>query len=289
MKHLRFVGFALLLSLFITGCQKSIPDLINGNAVTGNFRAKINGNQWIANASASASINSGVINITGSGNHKLLNIILVGTGTGTYALNDSAFNSAIYIDSLNSTQLYTTQAAAAVAGGQVTVTKIDNNAKTISGTFTFKTFRSSDSSKAEFTEGIFENLKFSSNTVPPTSGTDTFHVMIDSTNFSATTISAVESSGVISVSGVSAGNKIVSLQMPSGITAGSYPIGSATVNALYTVGGTQLFMATAGTLTVIEHNATTKRIRANFSFTGTDALGTTTVNLTQGYFSAVHN
>jgi hypothetical protein len=289
MKNLRFLIYSAITSAILFSCQKSIPDIVNGSAVTGNFRAKINGTQWIANASASAIINGGVINISGSGNHKFLNIILVGSAAGTYVLSDSTFNTATYIDSNNSTAAYTTQAASIVAGGQVTVTSIDNVAKTISGTFAFKTFRSGDSSKAEFTEGIFEKLKFNSPATGPGSGNDTFHVKIDSTDFVATTISAVETSGIISVTGVGSGNKIVSLQIPSGITPGPYLIGGAIVNGIYTVGGTQLFMATTGTFTVLEHNTTTKRLRANFSFTAMDALGTSSANFTQGYLSVVHN
>jgi hypothetical protein len=285
MKKFLLPVYALLL---LTACQKEVPDIVRGSAVTGNFRAKINGNQWIANASASASINSGVINISGVGNHKLVNITLLGAATGTYSLNDTSLNMAVYIDSSSSTIPYTTQGPAIIAGGQVIVTSIDNNAKTISGTFSFKTFRAADSSKAEFTEGIFQNLKFTSPNLPPATA-DTLTVKIDSTNFTATNISAVSTGGILTVAGIGAGSKIVSLQMPVSITPGSYPIPGATFNALYTVGTSQIFIATTGTLTILENNTTSKRLRGNFSFSGTDNLSSSTANLTQGYFSVTYN
>jgi hypothetical protein len=291
MKTSKHLALLLLVACAFASCQKEIPDM---NALTGNFRAKINGTQWIATASASATINSGIITLTGTGNRKSLTIVLLGSGPGTYVLNDTTFNTAAFTDSTNNggAAFSTSQGGAAVAGGQVIITKIDNAAKTITGSFSFKTFRSSDSSKADFTEGIFENIKFTSQVIPPlpTNPGDTLTAIVDGNAFTATAITAVAAGSNITVGGIAAGGRSIALIMPSNITAGSYTIGGTggTITGTYT-SGTTLSMSLTGGLTVIQHDSATKRLKANFNFTAVDVMSSATTTITQGYLSVVHN
>jgi hypothetical protein len=285
-----YLTYLLLATLGFASCQKEIP---NANALTGNFRAKINGTQWIATASASATINSGIITLTGVGNRKSLNIVLLGSAPGTYVLNDTTFNNAAYTDSTNSggAAFSTNQGGTALAGGQVTITQIDNAAKTITGTFSFKTFRTSDSSKADFTEGIFENIKFTSQFIAPgPSTTDTLTAVVEGNPFAATAISGVVTGTNISAGGIAAGGRSIALIMPLNITPGIYTIGSAgsNITATYT-NGTSVSMSLTGTLNVIQHDSTTKRLRANFNFTAADIITSATTTITQGYLSVIHN
>lgn len=290
----RVLSYPVILFLFFCSCQKEIPN-INTSAVTGNLRAKINGNAWIATSSASASINSGIINIKGIGNHKVLDIILMGSATGTYILNDTTFNLASYVDSSNaSTAAFSTdQGTPAVAGGSVTITKIDNVAKTITGTFAFMTFRSSDSSKAIFSEGVFENLSFTSHAVPPPPGgaADTLTAKTDSTSFTASSVTAVSSGGNLTIAGIGSGNKTIALIVPANITAGTYPIGAAgsNISGSYTTGLTSIYMSVTGSMTVLQHDTTAKRLKANFNFVAADLMTANISNITQGYVAVTHN
>jgi hypothetical protein len=281
----------LLVVLVLASCQKEIPNI---NANSGNFRAKINGTQWVATASSSATMNAGIITLTGIGNRKNLTIVLLGSATGTYVLNDTTFNNASFTDSTNSAgaAFSTDQGGASVAGGQVTISKIDNVAKTISGTFSFKTFRSSDSSKLNFTEGIFENIKYTSQiTIPlPTNPGDTLTANIAGSAFTGTGVTAIATGGNITVAGIGAGSKTVGLIIPSNVTPGTYVIGpmGSNITASYT-NGTSISVSLTGALTVISHDSTTKRLRANFNFTAADISTSAITMVTQGYLSVVHN
>jgi hypothetical protein len=291
MKTTRILTCILIAAFAVSSCQKEIPNI---NALTGNFRAKINGTQWIATASASATINSGIITLTGVGNRKSLNIVLLASAPGTFVLNDTTFNNASYTDSTNSggAAFSTDQGGSAVAGGQVSITKIDNVAKTITGTFSFKTFRSSDSSQAIFTEGIFENIKYTSQVIPPipVNPTDTLTAVIGTNPFTASAVTAVASGTNITVGGIGAGGQLMGLIIPSSITPGSYIIGplGSNITASYT-NGTSVSMSVTGALTVISHDSTTKRLRANFNLTAADISTSAITIVTQGYLSVVHN
>jgi hypothetical protein len=284
-----YLTYFLLVALGLASCQKEIPNI---NAPIGNFRARINGTQWIATASTSATMNSGIITLTGVGNRKSLTIVLLGNAPGTYALNDTSFNNAAYIDSTNSGGGFSTaQGGSAVAGGQVIITRIDNTAKTITGTFSFKTFRSSDSSKADFTEGIFENIKFTSQFIAPgPATTDTLTAVVAANTFTATTITAVANGSNISAGGIASGGRSIAIILPLNITAGMYTIGGtgSNITATYT-NGTSLSMSLTGSLNVIQHDSVTKRLRADFNFTAADIITSATTTVTQGYLSVVHN
>jgi hypothetical protein len=291
MKTIKFLTYLILPFLAFTSCQKDIPDI---NALTGNFRAKINGTQWRATASASATMNSGIITLTGVGNRKSLNIVLLGNAPGTYILNDTTFNNASYTDSTNSSgaAFSTNQGGAAVAGGQVTITRIDNVAKTMTGTFSFKTFRASDSIHADFTEGIFEDIKFTSQVIAPgpVNATDTLNAVVEGNTFNATAVSGVLSGTTITVGGIAAGGKAIAIIIPSTVTPGTYLIGpmGSNITATYT-NGSSISMSVTGALNVIQHDSATKRLQANFNFTAADIVTSATTVITQGYISVVHN
>jgi hypothetical protein len=54
---------------------------------------------------------------------------------------------------------------------------------------------------------------------------------------------------------------------------------------LYNPNTTTTLASTSGTLTIFEHNKSTKRIRGNFNFVAEPVLGGASVPLTEGYFS----
>ena len=144
----------MLISLF--GCNKELSYEIpknGGNNTTGDFRAKIDGVQWIAaDNTKSASILNGIINITGvSSDNKMITITLVAQTTGTYPVDVNAPGIAAYNEITNGsvTASYATNESSdpALSGGSVTITEIDQNQKTISGTFHFNGYDASSATK----------------------------------------------------------------------------------------------------------------------------------------------
>ena len=90
-----------------------------------------------------------------------------------------------------------------------------------------------------------------------------------------------------------AGTKSFNLDFPNSPAPGTYPLTtSGMFNFNFYVSGADTFFVSStnpGTLKVLENNTTTKRLRANFSFTGyTKTTPPDSAKLTEGYFSIVY-
>ncbi|MBS1596652.1 MAG: hypothetical protein JST75_00395 [Bacteroidetes bacterium] len=282
----------LLLSFFSCSKELSNEALENGKGVAGSFRAKIDGASWVATNNISATVLTGLINITGtSSDGKTINISLLAGATGTYALDENSDGLA----SLNQTEatgpaIYGTNQSSdpAKSSGTVTITSIDQTNKTISGTFSFNGYDDATTVTKVVTEGVFDRLPYSS-TLPPASITDTFKVKINGTSFTASSIAAPIVSGSFFVQGAASdGSNFVGLYMPENVQPGTYTLdifGGVFVGQYSPDPSTLLVSMGDGTLTVIENNSTTKRIRGSFSFKAVDASNTQSAQLTEGYFS----
>lgn len=294
----KYLGIALMFTLFFTiiSCQKELSNESvtggGGTGGTGAFRMKIDGVQWVADKQAGAAIMNGLINITGiSASKKSFVITLSGTSTGTYILDPNSFNVAALTDSTENPFVYASNQGAdtSESGGKVVVTKIDTVKKTISGTFSAKLFRALDSKRKIITEGVFENISYSTS-LPPANSTDTFRVKIDGADWvpsSITAVSVAVTNQLAVVANNSTATKTVGLTMPLGVTAGSYTLdffGGQYIGQ-YNPNSSTFLASETGTLTIIEHNATTKRIRGNFNFKAKALLTTDSAQLTAGYFS----
>jgi hypothetical protein len=285
---------------FIISCQKEISDesVIGGSgSVNGVLKMKIDGKQWVADYVATASIMAGYINITGiSKDRKTFTITLMDDVVKTYKLNpiDTEGGAALADSTEFNNNSYGTMQGddSTLAGGTVTVSKIDEAKKTISGTFKFKLFREEDSGQKVITEGIFENLVYET-TLPPSSSTDTFTVKIDGTDWKAESIFGTFVSltnQITIVANNSTATKTVGLTMPVAITPNSYTLDfwGLTYIGLYNPSSTLALASESGTLTILEHNTATKRIRGTFDFKAAEIVPSNppkVANLTSGYFS----
>src|SRR5687768_1544401 len=156
-----FYGLVAVIGVIaFNSCQREVdPSILGTNnppAVSGDFKAKIDGVQWVANSAAGASRMSGFISLVGrSTDKKYVSIHLVDSGVHNYTLNDATLNVASYIDSnlANTFNFSTNQGVGpGDAGGVVNVTSIDAVNKKISGTFSFRVFRQFDNSQRTLTE-----------------------------------------------------------------------------------------------------------------------------------------
>jgi hypothetical protein len=297
---LKYVG-ALLMIISFFGCSKEMsyetPHQIGGGD-TASFKAMINGVQWIAVDSLSgATILAGLINVTGiSSDNKLVSITLVGSGTGTYTLNQSSASVLSYSDlnSSNTNPFTTSQGQdTSFAGGQVTVTAINTTKKTISGTFQCKVYRAQDSRQEIITQGIFNNIPYT-DTLPKASQTDTFNVTIAGTPWVApsisTSITPASPVNKLQIIGTTQdGSKLVGLIMPSNVAPGTYStdLQQGTYSGVYIpTPGVTLLSDPSGSITILSNDTTGRRIRGDFQFPAFDLQGVNpTVLLTQGFFS----
>jgi len=288
-------AFALLISF--SSCQKELDGGSGGGggAVSGNFKAKIDGNWWVANKIASANKTFGFISLNGESNDKkTVRILLLDSGVHNYTVDAGSINTAIYIDSSSGT-VKTFSSAQASAPGSVHITSIDTAGKTMSGNFSFKVFNQSDATEKNFTEGSFTNIPYTTNLPIGGNSTDTFKVKIAGSLWTAPVVLGLSAGGQLVVTGSDpAIQKSVALAFPSTITPGTYAFNITTGTYIGTyipdLDPTHIKISTLGSLTILEHNTTTKRIRGNFFFTASDfANPLNFILMTEGYFSVTYN
>ena len=304
MKTASLIFSVLLIAFYLTACQKEIAFSPNNpanpnpvtTAVTGNLKAKFDGVQWTATKGAAASRIQGLINITGiSADRKLLTITLTDSGVHRYTLSDMTISVAALIDSTDPNPYSFTSNQGtypSTSGGEVNITSIDTAKKTISGNFTFKVYRDIDNKGKTVTEGSFTNLSYTT-ILPSSAASDTFRVKISGASWSPASINgfAIPIMNQIGINGTDAtGVKAVGLTFPSNITPGAYTLDlfGATYIGQYNPDNDPMHSkgSVSGTLTILEHNLTTKRIRGTFDFRGEELLHPTNFALiTEGYFS----
>ena len=291
---LTFFSFLVVLS----SCQKEgtfDPNSPNTPAgASGNFTAKINGASWSANKVAAATRFSGFISLGGlSTDHKMITITLTDSGVHKYTLSDVTLNAGAFVDSSENVIAYTSNGGdyPTRAGGEVTITAIDTTAKTISGTFSFKAFRQVDNQTKTITEGSFTDLPYAT-TMPATQTSDTLRLKLDGTSWTPYSVLGVNMGGQIAVTGSNElGTKSFGLVFPSNIKPGAYELDffGATYTGQYNPDAdpnNSKASFDGGTLTILEHNTTTKRIRGNFAFKASELLKPQNfVMVSDGYFS----
>jgi len=282
----------------ISSCRKEYS-YEGGYVQTANFTAQIDGAHWqSATSTEQATMIQGLINITGISTDNLeISMTLSGTGTGTYYLSQRSASLATYAN-IDSSFLYafTTNEApdTAQAGGQVTITEIDQTNQTISGTFSFNAYRTVDGTQKTITQGVFTKIPYSS-TQPTTTNGDTLTANIDARGWVGKSIQAAVNAGELTIVGSSAdGSQSVGLLMPANTTPGTYPLDGTNPSYLgvYTVlvnANTTGLVSVSGTVTVTQNNTTTSRITGTFTFSAADPSNPTTVHyVTSGVFSVYY-
>ncbi len=309
---MKYLLLSLIVLAGIVSCQKEITDQVPfdiniDSLLPGKLEADIDSVQWTANGSVTAKFvpadTSGVpalITISAlSTDGRELNIGLIDSGVHVYSIYsiDTTFVSGVeYSDSTSIAKgsFYsndTLPSGASNTGikvGTVSITSIDTANKRINGTFEFTVYRHGDTTQRKFTGGSFTNVPYTSSVTPGSATTDTFHVKINDTLFNAFNIGSVAGSGAAAVGGSdSMATKSVTVYFPDTVLVGNYNFDSVIRRAQFIV-NTDTFNAikNAGTLDILEHNTTSRRVRGNFAFVGLKSTNPAdSAKLTEGYFS----
>lgn len=299
---MKIIVTVLSLLIVLASCQKEYTGEMGSESSTpgktsGSFTAKINSVQWKADKGAGAVFSPEgnglprLLNISGlSYDKKIINITLVDSGVHQYTFGDDPFQVGLFIDStLPNTYAFGTDQLNAEIAGTVNIISINTVTKTMSGTFSFKAYKDMDNTQVDITEGIFTDIPYIDGAIlPPSNSTDTFHVKVNNLLFNPFSIGGMPLAfnHTITLQGAdSAGLKTVALTIPDNITPGSYSMNSFNYFGLYNDGNSSLG-SVSGTLQILEHNTTTKRIRGSFDFKAEDATDPNiSANLSEGYFS----
>jgi hypothetical protein len=152
------------------------------------------------------------------------------------------------------------------SGGTLSITSVDTANKKMSGTFSMNVYRQLDASQKDIIEGTFANVTYETQALPSANATDTFRLKADGISFPVSSITGVSAFNRINISANNADiSKTVGLSFSSNITAGTYTFTSfgTTYSGQYNVCSSYM-AAGSGTLTILEHNTSTKRTREIF-------------------------
>jgi hypothetical protein len=183
--------------------------------------------------------------------------------------------------------------------GSITITEIDMTTHKISGTFHFVGYAEDNQGNLtgtkEFTNGVFDDLTFTSTTTPVVPSDDTFYAKVEGVEFVEDQIDVAEITQdppvaplqpYISIAGSKVNDDAVLLGVHYNLTPGTYPITGIfsetdVVTGKCVIDGV-LYGATSGSVTVISNNGT--RIKGTFQFDAPNFEGTVTKHVTGGTF-----
>lgn len=290
MKNLlsKSISFLTLISLlFVFSCGDDDSPDNTDNTAPGTMTCKVDGTQWTS-ATATATILNGIMNITGvSSDDQVFTITLDGDSEGSYSLDPSLQNVIAHtIDTNGSNPAYVSnQNTVNTNFGVVTVSEIDTDNKTISGTFQTEVHRIIDGEVKIITEGVFEKIPYVESVAPTSS---TLSADIDGTTFNATSVTGVIAFGMFTINGSDGtGSKTIALTIPPDIAAGTYNLtspGFSDYGAQYNADANTFLTADSGTLIITEHNTTSKEIKGTFDFEASDFVGSASASLSNGVF-----
>lgn len=273
-----FLTLVLMAATFFS-CRKE-RSIENSNGLGADFTAMIGGSKWeAAEGTQGATMIQGMIYVTGiSADGRQLSIALNNPVGGAYQLGQHTPDLAVYAgpDSSGAYVLSTNQGAdISQAGGTVTVTTLDLANHTISGIFSFKTYRNFDSTRLNIASGVFYKIPLTALQTLPHER-DTLTATIDSFSWIGQGILKADISGQLVLSGSELdGVRAITLVMPDNTGPGVYPLTSTGIGytGVYNPSPTQSLVSSAGSLTVLQNDPATMRIRGNFQFQGTGIQG----------------
>lgn len=294
----------------LTSCTTDIEPLdpavtIPDPSANGQLKVDIDGQTFVA-TNVQATVNAAAISITGlrSGNNDLVQISLpaplnqVGIHDWAEATANNTLLGLIYSNSNGEAFIsapmdgdfaeyptYTDDA-------KVTITSIDTQNKTISGTFQFTGGRLDAAGNLvikKFTNGSFTDISFAGGVVNPTA--NNFFAKIDGTAFSPANINGTVLNNALTITGVKQNLETISLQLPSTITPGTYNFTTPEeyfFNYIKNTSATGIFNAQSGSFTIINHDTSAKKIKGTFSFVAKLISGETTHSITDGTFDVTY-
>lgn len=259
----------------VDGTVEPMPDSGSNSGV---FKADFSGKTWTANQTE-ALVSGHFIEIAAvNSKGETFAIMIEGATVGTYAANVNilAYNPAgseYGYWGLNDDN-------PSEDTGSVTITTVDTEKKTISGTFHFKGYWSdSDNPKVpiNFTNGVFKDIPYTTQE----ESTDVFTAKVGGTNFVATDILASEINDFITIGALDANFNNLSIAIKNTLGIGSYTIANAVLADVqgYYEDVNDEYKAVSGTITIT--SKTNNRIKGTFKF---NTNGVTQFVITEGAF-----
>ncbi|QQX76093.1 MULTISPECIES: DUF6252 family protein [Aequorivita] len=287
------------------------------DAEEGQFRAQIEGQQFIANTVSATLTTDNELVITGTkpgGESIVLTIANAAVGSFNLTLGGTNENSGSYFDGSANVLPYIS--ADALGGyGLMNITELDASTNTITGTFSFVGFRikvDGDGNpildgngdpileNIEISNGAFNGIEYVIDDTGGGGGTgnpnDEFFAKVDGVDFIADTITVTEPMvsevHMIKIEAKSQLGEMMRIDVPRSLGVGTFDMVNISdgtkLIALYNAGGgAENLTSNPGTITISEFDLEAGILKASFSFTGTDPLNQLpdVVDVTEGSFT----
>ncbi len=283
----------------------------------GQFKAQIAGQEFIAASATAVMTTENELVITGSkpgGEDIVLAVSNAAIGSFNLSTGANNDNAGAYFDgSINMLPYLSAQSLG--GSGQLQITALDTDAKTVSGTFSFVGFRIKVDANGdpvldgdgnpvleskEISRGAFNLIPYIlDDTGGGGGGTpeNEFFAKVDGVDFIADTISVTEpvigNVHMIKIEARTAERQQIRIDIPRTLGVGTFDMvrisDGTQLIALYNAGdGSENLTSDPGTITITEFDLEAGVLRATFNFTGTDPLNQLpeTVEITEGSLTA---
>jgi hypothetical protein len=206
---------------------------------------------------------------------------------GEYTLSATNGNYAEFIPNMSTGASRFSTSNSENGTGFVRISSINEEAKTMSGTFSFKAYRTTDNTFKTLSDGTFSNVPYQYYNTTDTTEFDNIFLFSDNNqSWNAPTISAFRNDTALVIIGEcdrAEAWQSVTMWMAPTITAGVHyisptgPVWARFQQGFYT------FPAVNGSVTIIENNQSTKIIRGTFFFNYVNSASQT-MSVTGGQF-----
>lgn len=198
-------------------------------------------------------------------------IININTGVvGEYTLSATNGNYAEFIPNMSTGASRYSTSNSTNGTGFVRISSINEEAKTMSGTFSFKAYRVTDNTSKTVSDGAFTNVPYQYYNTTDTTGFNNIFIFNENNqSWNAPTITAFSNDTALIVIGEcdrAEAWQSITLWMSPTITAGVHYITSTGPVWAKFQQGFYTFPAVNGSITIIENNHTTKILRGTFFF-----------------------
>lgn len=249
-----------------------------------NFEVKLDGEQFTGEEITGASLNEDGLLISATMGNKEIGFQIFNPEVGIYDI--SADDEGLVLYDPNNTDDESPLFSS--SGGTLEITELDMENGTVSGTFSGTLTEAFGSeSDIEMTEGVFENIQFST-AAPTEAGT----ALIDGEEFNANVFPKTFLEQTVQVDLDNNLNEVISLRLPEDLTPGTYAIttGDSTTDfsAVYRFtdadGNEFYYNSVADSGEIVIDSVESDIVTGTFNFTG-EAYNGDTVEVTEGEFT----
>lgn len=299
-------GFlALILFTALFSCSSDSDGNGGGSATNGSIAATVDGQSWESiNGGALASIT----NFQAGGNNGLVMQIIAAKAdqssltmqfpitnlsTGTYTFSGDMTGQLSYVSSFSNLNIFSS--AEDNGAFTITITEVDTDAHTISGTFSGTLVDFMGTETIEITNGVINNIAYSntelhSNGAMSLTNNGNEFTLNDSPNTGATFWiyeSSIDSSITVLAQSITNTNATsYSITLPKDVTPGTYSLTSDEgFDASYSNNEDPDYNITEGSITIVSHVGNT--IVATFNFNANNSLSNAAI--TNGNLTIEHN